>query len=571
MTSQAVHSPAEPVANLFVNVADILREAARNCPDKPAIIVQRPPSSQPSESAQHAHAAWRGRRVISFKELNEEVDRFAHGLSEYGLHPGMRTIVMVKPGIAFFVLTFALFKIGAVPVLIDPGMGRKKLIGCLEEIEAEAFVGIPLAHIARILFAKSFRSIRKCVTVGPRLFWGGADLKRVRSQKTEPFITVNVGANDLAAILFTSGSTGPAKGVAYEHGMFAAQVRYLASHFHCGDADTDVATFPLFALFDVALGMTAIIPDMNPSMPAQANPARIVDAVQDNQATQIFGSPALLARVVAHCEATKTTLPSLRRVLTAGAPIPPSLLARLRNIVGADADIYTPYGATESLPVASIESREVIGETASLTDQGAGICVGRALPGMELRIIAISDEPIEDWSKCEELGVGRIGEICVRGPVVTKSYFRKPEATKLAKIGEGDTIWHRMGDVGYLDESQRLWFCGRKAHRVQTESGTLFTIPCESIFNKHPNVARCALVGVGAAPKQTPVLCVEIISDAAVDKGVLTAELLTLGEQNSKTSSIRTVLYHPSFPVDVRHNAKINREQLALWAADQMR
>ncbi|MCA9251010.1 MAG: fatty acid CoA ligase family protein [Phycisphaerae bacterium] len=558
----------ESAAGTLVNVADILQAAAHRLPDKPAIIVQRPPSSRPSDAS--ASAGWRGQSVISFRELNDEVDRFARGLSEYGIDRGMRTILMVKPGIAFFVLTFALFKIGAVPVLIDPGMGRKKLIQCLEEIEAEAFVGIPLAHVARVMFAKSFRSVRKCVTVGRRLFWGGANLKDVRAQDSRSFETADVGANDLAAILFTSGSTGPAKGVAYEHGMFAAQVRYLASHFKCGEHDTDVATFPLFALFDVALGMTAIIPDMNPSMPGHVNPERIVSAICDHDATQIFGSPALLARVVAHCEHRKVALPTLRRVLTAGAPIPPALLARLRKIVSDDADIFTPYGATESLPVASIESREVIGETAACTEQGAGICVGRVLPGMELRIIEISDEPIEDWTHCKELRAGEIGEICVRGPVVTKSYFRKPAATRLAKIAEGDTVWHRMGDVGYLDDAGRLWFCGRKAHRVRTESGTLYTIPCEAVFNTHPQVARTALVGVGDAPNQKPVLCVEVAIDATLDNESLKAELLAIGAKNAKTAGIRTVLYHPLFPVDVRHNAKINREALALWASRQL-
>ncbi len=571
MMAQSVECATRPAASPFVNVADFLSDVARNFPDKPAIIVQRPLSSRPSDSAQHAHSAWRSRRTISFGELNAEVDRFARGLTEYGIERGMRTIVMVKPGIAFFVLTFALFKLGAVPVLIDPGMGRKKLIHCLEEIEAEAFVGIPLAHIARIMFAKSFRTVRKCVTVGPRLFWVGANLKRVRSESAAPFTTVDVHATDLAAILFTSGSTGPAKGVAYEHGMFAAQVRYLASYFKCGERDIDVATFPLFALFDVALGMTAVIPDMNPSMPGHVDPSRIVAAIHENNATQIFGSPALLARVVAHCEKNEVKLPTLRRVLTAGAPIPPSLLARLRSKVGDDANIFTPYGATESLPVASIESREVISETATQTQQGAGICVGRALPGMELRIISISDDPIDDWSDCSELQAGEIGEICVRGPVVTKTYFRKPAATKLAKITDGDTIWHRMGDVGYLDDSGRLWFCGRKAHRLQTESGTLFTIPCEAVFNTHPMVRRSALVGAGDASNQTPILCVETVSDSAVDQSTLTAELLAIGAKNDKTSAIRTILYHPSFPVDVRHNAKINREQLALWAANQLR
>ncbi|NOX59576.1 MAG: AMP-binding protein, partial [Planctomycetes bacterium] len=522
----------------MVNVADILSSVAKCHPEKSAVVVQGSGETD--------------RACITFEKLDERIHRCAHGLSDLGIGVGTKTILMVKPGIDFFVLTFALFRIGAVPVLIDPGMGRKQLIRCLEAIEAEAFIGIPLAHVARLLFAKSFRSVRICVTVGRRWFWGGATLRDVLSETCGPFVTAATDGKDLAAILFTSGSTGPAKGVAYEHGMFAAQVGYLASQFGCGPADTDVATFPLFALFDVALGMTAIIPDMDPSKPGSVDPMRIIAAIKSHDATQIFGSPALLNRVIAHCESSNIKLPSLRRVLTAGAPIQPEMLAKLRRVLHPEAEIHTPYGATEALPVTSIESRMVLETTAEQTADGAGICVGKVMPGLELRIIEICDQPIEDASGCNVLGVGEIGEICVRGPVVTASYYKNPKATHLAKIAEGDTLWHRMGDVGYLDESGRLWFCGRKAHRVETYSGTLFTIPCEAIFNCHPKVRRSALVGIGDAPKQKPVLCIELVEADSVDRGVLTADLLALGQKNEKTCDICTILFHPSFPVDVR-------------------
>ena len=503
---------------------------------------------------------------LTFAELADEINRYSRGLSDIGITKGMRTILMVRPSLEFFILTFALFKVGATVVLIDPGMGRKQLIKSLGEVEAEAFIGIPLAHVARVLFSKAFCTVKIKITVGRKWFWGGYTLRQIRSETGDAFPTAPTLSTDQAAIIFTSGSTGPAKGVVYEHRIFDAQVRYLESQYGYSPKEIDLPTFPLFALFDAALGMTAIIPDMDPTKPAEVDPERIISAIRDNQVSHMFGSPALLNRVSRYAEKYDIKFPTLKRVMTAGAPVPHAVLQRMRSLLPEEADIFTPYGATESLPVASIESREILGETSALTAVGRGICVGRPLEGMCVRIITISDESIETWADSLCLPQGEIGEICVKGPVVTKEYFRKKAATKLAKIADSDGIWHRMGDVGYLDEKGRLWFCGRKAHRVVTEKETMFTIPCEAIFNQHPKVYRSALVGVGAAGKQKPVLCVEL------EKGETqrpTAELLELAQRNPLTKNIETILYHPSFPVDVRHNAKIFREKLTVWAAEK--
>jgi acyl-CoA synthetase (AMP-forming)/AMP-acid ligase II len=229
------------------------------------------------------------------------------------------------------------------------------------------------------------------------------------------------------------------------------------------------------------------------------------------------------------------------------------------------AEIQTPYGATEALPVACITGSEVLSQTAALTAEGRGICVGKPWPGMQVRIIRISDEPIPAWSEALCVPAGQVGEIVAKGPVVTREYFRRPEATALAKIPESDgTVRHRMGDLGYLDEAGRLWFCGRKSHRVNALPETLFTIPCEGIFNQNPWVRRTALVGVAAGNAQIPVLCVELESGA--DKDHVRRELLATAQHFAHTRRIQTVLFHPGFPVDVRHNAKIFREKLAAWA-----
>ena len=540
-----------------VNIAEHLSQMGRRYPDKCAVVCM-------SGRVPGPH--------LTFRQLEQQTDTYAHGLERIGITRGTRTILMVPPSPELFALTFALFKVGAVPVLIDPGMGRRNLVECLAKVEAEAFVGIPLAHALRTLHRAAFKSIRTTVTVGQRLFWGGyrlADLTPTTGRAYDPIPT---RADETAAILFTSGSTGPAKGVVYTHGVIDAQVRYLQSHFGYGPDEVDLATFPLFALFDAAVGMTAVIPDMDASRPGSADPRKIIAAIHSQRCTHMFASPALLDRVSRYGEAHDVQLPTLRRVITAGAPVPPALLQRFHKLLPDDAEMHTPYGATEALPVTSISSIEILAETGAVTARGGGTCVGRPMRGITVRTIGITDQPIADWKDVRALPPGEIGEITVKGSVVTREYFRQPEATELTKIRDDDAIWHRMGDVGYLDGQGRLWFCGRKAQRVVTERGPLFTVPCEAIFNQHPRVSRTALVGIGQSGRQRPVLCVELqAGDRAARSDQLTNQLLALGQANELTSAIKTLLYHPAFPVDVRHNAKLAREKLALWAAEQLK
>ncbi|HWL95365.1 MAG TPA: fatty acid CoA ligase family protein [Phycisphaerae bacterium] len=588
-----MHAPAQEL----VNVAAWLPLRASEQPDKPAIVWRS-----------NRDAA--GRAVYSqftFRELNEACDRHAHGLVRVGISRGTRTILMVRPSAEFFVLTFALYKIGAVPVLIDPGMGRRNMVQCLRDVNAEAFIGIPLAHALRVLNPGAFRKVRVVITAGWRWFWRGHRLRDLvgdpdstsshsghiqgpagpasqspdrqitKSPNLMPFPMAPTSPDDPAAIIFTTGSTGPPKGVLYRHGMFDAQVRILRERFNIGPDEIDLPTFPLFALFDPALGMTAVIPEMDFTRPALVDPVKIIEAIRDNGVTHMFGSPALLDRVGRYGEAHDVALPTLRRVISAGAPVPPAALRRFKKLLSNSAQIYTPYGATEALPIAVIGSDEILGETAALTAQGLGTCVGMPVDRVEVRIIRISDEPIARWSDDLILPLGDVGEIAVRGTVVTREYITSEAATRLAKIRDDDGgVWHRMGDLGRFDENSRLWFYGRKAHRVITEHGALFTEPVEAIFNQHPKVLRSALVGVGARPRQTPVVCIEI-DKAALQKSdyenpaTLGEELFAIGAKHEFTKRIDTFLVHPGFPVDIRHNSKIFREKLAVWAAKRLK
>ena len=229
----------------------------------------------------------------------------------------------------------------------------------------------------------------------------------------------------------------------------------------------------------------------------------------------------------------------------------------------------------EALPVCSITGKEVLDDTVARTNQGAGTCVGRPFPQIMVKIIEISGSPLASMREARELPRGEIGEIVVRGPVVTREYFRQPEATRAAKIPDDDGFWHRMGDVGYLDEEGALWFCGRKVHIVETAQGRLFTDCCEAIFNEHPRIYRTALVGVGDKPSQRPVIVAEPESGrfprVRSDVARLIEELRALALSNPLTQHIESFLLHPSLPVDTRHNVKISREKLATWADKQLR
>ncbi len=545
------------------NIASALLSMAESRPHALAVVC--PKGRDRSGRVRYTH--------LTFRQLDEETDRIAAGLAAIGVTRGMRTVLMVEPSLEFFALTFALFKRGAVPVLIDPGMGIKNLGRCLAEAEPEAFIGVPKAHLARLVLGWARSTLRILVTVGRQGPWGGVGLGQIR--RLGESVAHGVGPTDpdeTAAILFTSGSTGPPKGAVYTHGIFSTQVEILRDTYGIEPGEVDLATFPLFALFAPALGMTAIIPDMDATRPARVNPAKIFEAINDFGVTNLFGSPALLDRVGRVGVAQGVKLPSIRRVLSAGAPVRAAVIEQFTKLLRPGVEVFTPYGATEALPVASVGSEEILGETRHLTDAGAGVCLGRPVEATQVFIIKISDDVIDDWSEALLAPKGEVGEIVVRGPVVTRAYFNRPEATALSKIAApGGSILHRMGDLGYLDDRGRLWFCGRKTQRVETANGVLYTIPCEAVFNTHPAVARTALVGVGPRGSARPVLCVELKhKHAKADHDRLVREILALGETRPHTRTIRDILFHPSFPVDIRHNAKIFREKLAIWAAGRL-
>jgi len=520
----------------------------------------------------------------TYRQLDDASDILARGLIAVGIGKGVRTVLMVTPGLDFFALVFALFKVGAVMVAVDPGIGTKQLGKCLTKAEPEAFIGIRKAHLARRIFGWARKTIKKNIIVDPGLlpkaFYARhitslQELKKLGANDHPVSIdtaSIDTQADDIAAILFTSGSTGIPKGVIYTHANFNAQVSTLKNLYDIQPGEIDLSTFPLFALFGPAMGMASIVPDMDFTRPGNVNPEKIFSAIEKYKATTMFGSPALLNRVGLYGVQHNKKLPGMKRILSAGAPVPAKVIKRIANMLNDDAQVFTPYGATESLPVSSIGSKEVLQATCLETEKGKGVCVGLPVSNIELKIIKIKDEAISDWHDDLILEANVIGEIAVKGPQVTKAYYARQHATEMAKIIDpASGFYHRMGDAGYLDEQGRLWFCGRLTHRVVTNNETLFTIPCEGIFNTHAKVFRTALVGINNNGQTTPVICVELEQGFKnEDQEIITTELLKIGSQFEQTKTIHRVLFHPAFPVDIRHNAKIGREKLAVWAEKEI-
>ncbi|OQY50048.1 MAG: peptide synthase [Desulfobacteraceae bacterium 4572_89] len=540
----------------FINISKTLKKTVELYPYKRAVVY--PAGRDKNKRVLYSQ--------ITFSQLDTLSDRLAFGFERIGIKRGTKTILMVTPGMEFFITIFAMFKVGAVPVVVDPGMGINRMLQCLQKSRPKAFIGIEKAHLLRTLKPKFFKTVKHWVTVGRKWFWNGYTINQLMADTNGTYPLVRTTGDEMAAILFTTGSTGPAKGVVYTHGNFDAQIKQIQDHFQIGPDEIDLPTFPLFALFDPALGMTAVIPDMDPTKPAMVNPFKIIEAIENHGVTNMFASPALLNRVGKYGKENLIKLPCLRRVVSAGAPVSPANIEQFSSMLSNTARIHTPYGATEAVPIISIESNEILSETKKLSEQGFGMCIGRPIGNTQVKLIEISDDPITQIQNAPLVPENQVGEITVQDELVTENYYNNREADLLSKILDSNGgIWHRMGDLGWRDSKGRIWFCGRKNHRVITDRETLFTIPVEAIFNNHEKVFRSALTGVGPKTRQIPVIFIEPGSKIA-NKKTFIKELLTLARSNPLTAGIEYIFIEKSFPVDIRHNSKIFREKLAIKA-----
>jgi len=528
---------------------------------------------------------------VTFSELKSLVTQYERGLLAQGLGPRDRVLMLCPPGIDFLALSLAVMGRGAVPVYVDPGIGKEKLIKCIADASPDAFIGSPKAHLLRLIYRKLFKRLKFSLVVTDFPFVPGAttttgSLRRFSDAPIEPEATID----DTAMVAFTSGATGAPKGVEFSNEMLAAQLEIFARDFGFKQGSLDLPLLTIFSLYNVALGVGSVfLANLNPGKPLDLNPREVLRIIKDLGVRSSFGSPTLWDKISRYAETTRTPMEPLESIMMAGVAVPRAVRLRLAGLLPKSGMSFTPYGATEALPVTQISSAQLEEhkpETANSGEQG--VYVGQPVTGIRLKIIPVTNGAIEQLSYVTECSAGEIGEVIVAGPSVSKRYLSRPEANLNGKIPDGATIWHRMGDCGYLGKEGGLYFCGRVAHRQVFEGRALFAVPTEQIFASHGEVNRAALVGISLPPQaradgrpaQSPIISsigvpaiviepfAEHFPRTAEHEQRLRVELTALAKSAGLPKM--EIFFHPRFPVDGRHNAKVFNDQLGVWASSEL-
>jgi len=503
-------------------------------------------------------------RHLNYSDMVELITKYRRGLASLGLTPGDRVLMMVQPGIDFLALSYAVMGSGASPVFMDPGMGRAKLFKCIKALNPDAIIGAPKAQLLRLKAKALFPNLKFFLTASDWIYFGGRNLSFLKKFSSKELAPIKAPAE--ALIAYTSGATGAPKGVVFTNQMLEAQARIFSEDFGL-EPGRDLPLLPVFSIYNMAVGVSSVIPPINPAKPLELEADQIVRIVNDLGVHTSFGSPTLWNKIAEYCFRTRQTLPSMKKIFMAGAPVSDAVLEQVKNIV-PNAEVYTPYGSTESLPV-TLASAAELRETKRLRAKTGeeGTLVGKALSRLALKIVAISFEAETDLPP--ELAPLEIGEIIVRGDNVSPRYLDDHTANSLGKIPDGNgNSWHRMGDVGYLDQDGNLFFCGRKAHMVSFEGRNFYSVPVERVFNRHKKVKRSALIKLGESGE--PAIVIEPHSQhwpvTRQDIQELVSELRELGRAEIVSRGVKKFLFHKSFPVDPRHNAKIYRDELGKWS-----
>ncbi|WP_417372849.1 alpha/beta fold hydrolase [Glutamicibacter protophormiae] len=506
-------------------------------------------------------------RSLSWAQLGQRVNDLARGLEQIGVRPGSRVNLLVPPGIELTTLIYACLRLGAVIVVADAGLGTKGLGRAIKGAGPQFLIGIQRALIGakalnwpgtRIAATQLPPVLAKVLGVEhtvPELLEAGA----AGAPAAADFTPADPDAD--AAVLFTSGSTGPAKGVVYTHRQLAAMRDTLAATYGLEPGSALVAGFAPFALLGPALGATSVTPDMDVTSPKTLTAAALADAAAAVDATVVFASPAALANVLETRDqltgAQRRALQKVSLLLSAGAPIPEPLLAEVQQLA-PNAAVHTPYGMTEALPVTDIDLSGIRAAGA-----GNGVCVGTPVAGASVAVAVLDAEGEPACEPSTEPGL--TGEILVRAPHVKDRYDRLWITEQHSTSIPG---WHRTGDVGHLDAQGRLWVEGRLGHVLRTASGPLTPVEAEHLAQSVPGAGRAALVPVGPAGAQRAVLVMETVPPAR-KPGPANPEFSGLVRAAVAAAGIEAcaVLVVPELPTDIRHNSKIDRAHLAGWAA----
>lgn len=488
---------------------------------------------------------------VTFADLAHRVDQSAWWLAAQGVGPGQRVAVLLKPGIRLTTVVYAIWRLGAVVVLADAGLGLSRLTAALRGAGPSHVVGdrrtLAVARLGRIS--------GRHVSISDATEMPEIPLPQTLSSAE-------------AAVLFTSGATGPPKGVVYSRERLSAQAELIRDAVGLNPEDRFVAAFAPFALYGPVLGMPSVVPNIDVTAPHTLTAAGLAEAVEAINATVVFAAPAAL-RTIARTASDLTTaqraaLSHPRLLLSAGAPVSVDLLRSLREVLPA-AEVQTPYGMTEAMPVAT---HDPLGANPSTED--GGVCVGPPVPGVSVAVAALDGKGSPATDLTTEPGV--TGEVVVYGPHLRLRYDR---AWKAQRVSDRPSGWHRTGDVGHLDRQGQLWVEGRLAHVVTTADGPVTPYPLENRIRAIPGVADAAVVGVG--PPNAQVLVVVLVPAGRLGlaarvlgvptgSGVLAPSAIAAQVRRLAGRPVAAVLARDWLPVDVRHASKVDRSELAQWA-----
>ncbi len=467
------------------------------------------------------------------------VASFARQLRERGVRPGDRIAVLVPPGIDLIAVVYACWRIGAVTVVADRGLGLRGLGAAVRSARVHHVIGPRVAIAA----ARTLRWAPRAHMISLNSLDGSV------LQRLDQLDIAAPDAEASAAVVFTSGATGPAKGVRYTHGQLQAQRTALRALYEITPADRFVAAFAPFSVFGPALGIGTGLADNDVTSPGTLTAAALDDACRRIDATMVFASPAALANVVRTANGPLPALERVRLVMSAGAPVPIETLRAVAKLC-PDAALHTPYGMTEVLPVAdiSLARRLVVGD-------GRGVCVGPPVVGCDVMIA-----PADPTADVESLAPGEMGEVVVRSPWMSSGYDRLWHTQQLARPVVDGAMWHRTGDVGHLDGDGNLWIEGRVGHLIHTVSGPVAPVAIEVAAESVDAVERAAAVAVGPHGVQQVVVVVETVDERA--DGHASASLAAAVRAACAPQLVAAVWTVKALPVDIRHNAKIDRTAL---------
>jgi acyl-CoA synthetase (AMP-forming)/AMP-acid ligase II/pimeloyl-ACP methyl ester carboxylesterase len=517
-------------------------------------------------------------KEVTFGEFGKRVFNFERGLSELNLLPKERVLFLSPINDEVIALSLAVIGRGGIPVFVDPGIGIKRLRLCIEKANCVATVLSPKARLLYSLIGRN-EKLKFVVITKERSILSKTTLNFFRKYSTESLPPLPLSEEAPALIAFTSGATGVPKGVVYTHKMMLSQLLAFRETLEVPESGRGLSLLPLFSLYDILLGNTAVFPNFNNAKPMTLDEAYMTKVIKDFRVTHSFGSPTLwnkLATYILELKGEKVNLrENLQRIYLIGAPVSDAVLEKVGSLIDKDR-VSTPYGSTESLPISNITASTRLtksdGKAFSAVTGEFGTPIGRPFPNTLIKVVKIQEGPIKDLTP---LQAGEIGELIVAGSQISPEYYNDPLNNSLFKVFDKE-LYHRVGDLCYLDEDNGIYFCGRKNHMVlaSLEDGTIkpyYSIPTERAFLEHSGVARAALVSL-YTQQSTKVAGMVIepkkgeMPKSISERESFIAELQRMVAEDPIANTIKHFFFKESFPVDGRHNAKIFRDQLSVWA-----